>query len=62
MIELRVLLKHLHMNGCQQLREGSKHSIWINTQTDRRTAVPRHRLIPRTTAQAICKQLGIPTI
>ena len=62
MIELRLLLKHLQANGCELLREGAKHSVWMNIETERRTTVPRHRSIPRSTARAICKQLGIPLI
>lgn len=62
MITRRQLLRHLTDHGCLLLREGAKHSIWQNPRVDRRTTVPRHREIPRATAIAICRQLGVPDI
>lgn len=56
----RQLLEHLTEHGCVLRREGSKHSIYQNTQTGKRTSVPRHSEIDNTTAREICKQLGIP--
>jgi mRNA interferase HicA len=43
------------------LREGSDHSVWVNSASGARTAVQRHREIPNIHAKTICKQLGIPT-
>lgn len=60
MIKTRDLRRHLLANGCAQLREGAKHSVWQGPGG--RSTVPRHREIPRTTARAICDQLGIPRI
>jgi mRNA interferase HicA len=34
--------RHLKKNGCELLREGSNHSIWVNTLNDIQTSVPRH--------------------
>lgn len=44
-MKLRDLIKHLQAHGCELLREGARHSWWINIEQNRRTAVPRHREI-----------------
>jgi predicted RNA binding protein YcfA (HicA-like mRNA interferase family) len=43
-------------------REGSKHSIFLNTKTGDWTAVPRHPDIKEKTVMKICKELGIPIL
>ena len=60
MIKTRDLRRHLRANGCHQLREGSNHSVWQGPGG--RSTLPRHREIPRTTARAICDQLGVTPI
>jgi mRNA interferase HicA len=60
MIKTRDLKVHLEANGCRQVRQGGKHEIWQGPNG--RSSVPRHREIPRTTARAICTQLGAPRI
>ncbi|HEU0132493.1 MAG TPA: type II toxin-antitoxin system HicA family toxin [Mycobacteriales bacterium] len=62
MTKLRDLEVHLRDQGCALVREGGRHSIWLNPVTKARTSVPRHREIPRTTARAICRQLGVPDV
>ncbi|MBE9202776.1 type II toxin-antitoxin system HicA family toxin [Synechocystis salina LEGE 06099] len=57
----RDLLRHLSQNGCQLLREGGSHSIWVNADNGLRTTVPRHREITEFTALKICEQLKIPS-
>ena len=59
-MKLRDLEKHLNDNGCEFLREGGRHSWWINIEQNRRTAVPRHREINDNLVLKICKDLGIP--
>lgn len=56
------LLKHFQEHGCELRREGSRHSIYQNTATGKRTSVPRHTEIDNTTARKICEQLGIPIL
>jgi mRNA interferase HicA len=56
----RELIRHLLAHGCQLLREGRAHSIWINPANGQQSAIPRHREIDDYTARAICRQLGIP--
>jgi mRNA interferase HicA len=60
--EIRDLETHLRAHGRALLREGGRHSIWLNPATETRTSVPRHREIPRTTARAICRRLGVPDV
>ncbi len=55
----RELIRHLTAHGCRLVREGSDHSWWGNTTTNRRSAVPRHTEINRFLAKKICRDLGI---
>ena len=54
------LLKHLSEHGCVFVREGSRHSWWLNPAQNRRSAVPRHSEIVDQLARKVCKDLGIP--
>ena len=55
-------LKYLSENGCQLLREGAKHSWWVNNLNNKRSAVPRHTEISDQLAVKICKDLGVEKI
>jgi mRNA interferase HicA len=55
----RELLAHMQEHGCQLLREGANHSIWVNPATGRKEAVPRHSEIKRHLARSICRNLSI---
>jgi mRNA interferase HicA len=37
----RELLAHMQAHGCQLLREGANHSIWVNPATGRKESIPR---------------------
>ena len=56
------LLKYLHNNGCEFLREGGRHSWWHNPTLNKRSAIPRHNEIRNILAKEICKDLGIPPV
>jgi predicted RNA binding protein YcfA (HicA-like mRNA interferase family) len=56
------LEKHLAQYGCAAVREGGRHSVWQHLGSGARSTVPRHREIPRQTARAICRQLGVPPL
>lgn len=62
MTRLQLLEKHLLQHECAVVREGGSHTVWLNRETGARSTVPRHREIPRTTARAIGKQLGVPAV
>jgi len=53
------LIRHLQEQGCEFLREGSRHSWWWNPNQNKRSAVPRHTEISDILANKICKDLGI---
>jgi mRNA interferase HicA len=55
----RDLIRHLLEHGCELVREGGRHSWWINTSQNKRSAVPRHTEIADLLARKICKDLGI---
>ncbi len=56
----RALLKHLKGQGCEFLREGSRHTVYVNREAQRSSTVPRHTEIPDKLATKICKDLGVP--
>ena len=54
------LLRHLKANGCEFLREGGNHTIYINRALQASSAVPRHREINDFLARKICRDLQVP--
>ena len=54
-----VLIRHLERNGCALLREGSRHSVYVNRVTRKTSTIPRHRDINDYLARKICKDLEI---
>ncbi|HMC93323.1 MAG TPA: type II toxin-antitoxin system HicA family toxin, partial [Polyangia bacterium] len=38
----RDLLRHLQANGCELLREGGRHSVFVNRANRKVSTVPRH--------------------
>jgi mRNA interferase HicA len=58
----RHLLRYLRRQGCYLLREGKRHSVFVNPNTNRTSSVPRHREINDFLAIKICKDLGITPV
>jgi len=56
------LLKYLRSQGCEFIREGSRHSWWWNPSQNKRSSIPRHNEIDDHLARKICKDLGIKQI
>jgi predicted RNA binding protein YcfA (HicA-like mRNA interferase family) len=56
------LLRHLERHGCALLREGGRHSVYVNRTTRKSSTVPRHREINDYLARKICKDLEIPEV
>ena len=56
----RDLERHLASHGCELLREGAKHSLYVNLVNNLTSAVPRHREINDFLVRKICRDLGIP--
>ncbi len=61
-MKLKEFEKHLAKCGCNLLREGSNHSIWINPENKKQSSVIRHNEIDNRLCKNICKQLDIPSI
>ena len=53
------LVRHLEGQGCQLLREGANHSVFVNRAVGKATAVPRHREINDFLARKICRDLEV---
>jgi len=56
------LIRYLHAQGCELLREGGRHSWWHNALQNKRSAVPRHNEVSDILANKICKDLGIKPV
>lgn len=59
-MKLRDLLRHLEKNGCEKLREGGNHTVYVNRLKQKSTAIPRHREVNEFLANKICKDLEVP--
>jgi predicted RNA binding protein YcfA (HicA-like mRNA interferase family) len=58
-LKRRDLVRHLEEQGCELLREGSRHSVYVNRHTRKASSVPRHREINEHLARKICRDLQI---
>ncbi len=56
----RDLVRHLEKSGCYQLREGGRHSVFVNPKQNKVSAVPRHKEINEILARKICRDLEVP--
>lgn len=56
----RELIRHLEQHGCEHLREGARHTIYVNRTTKKSSAVPRHTEINDYLDAKICKDLDVP--
>lgn len=59
-LALGSMLAHLTEHGGLSHREGGSPSIWINPQTGRKEAIPRHNGLEKFLAQSICRNLSVP--
>jgi hypothetical protein len=53
----RDLIEHLINHKCQMLREGSKHSVYVNPPRNKISTIPRHSEINEFLVKKICKDL-----
>ncbi|MBI4820188.1 MAG: type II toxin-antitoxin system HicA family toxin [Deltaproteobacteria bacterium] len=58
----RSLIRHLEAHRCTLLREGSRHSVYVDSTRTRTSTVPRHTEINDFLAKKICRDLGIPEV
>ncbi|HEY9884913.1 MAG TPA: type II toxin-antitoxin system HicA family toxin [Thermosynechococcaceae cyanobacterium] len=54
------LIRHLESYGCEFLREGGSHTIYVNRLVQRSSAIPRHREVNDLLVRKICRDLQIP--
>jgi mRNA interferase HicA len=59
-VKRRELVRHLEQHGCELLREGANHSIFVNRAAGKTSTVPRHSEINDDLARKISKDLGVP--
>jgi predicted RNA binding protein YcfA (HicA-like mRNA interferase family) len=56
------LIRHLDRCGCELLREGDRHTVYVNRKENKSSVVPRHREINDFLARKICDDLQVPRI
>lgn len=56
----RDLLRHLERHGCELLREGGNHSVYVNRGRSKSSTIPRHQEINNFLARKICRDLEVP--
>jgi len=54
------LVRHLEAYGCKVLREGGRHTVYVNRVARKSSSVPRHRDINDYLARKICRDLEVP--
>jgi len=59
-VKRRHLVRHLTQHGCELLREGANHSVYVNKDAQRISTVPRHREVNDILARKICRDLEVP--
>jgi len=59
-LKRRDLVRRLTAHGCELLREGGNHSVYINRPARKTSTVPRHRDINDFLARKICRDLEVP--
>jgi mRNA interferase HicA len=58
----RDLLRHLERYGCDLLREGGSHTVYVNRIKGKSSTVPRHHEINDFLARKIRRDLKVPEI
>lgn len=56
----RDLIRHLELHGCELLREGNRHTVYVNRASRKVSTVLRHREINEHLARKICRDLEVP--
>jgi predicted RNA binding protein YcfA (HicA-like mRNA interferase family) len=59
-VKRRDLLRHLDRCGCELLREGANHTVYVNRRSGNVSTVPRHREINELLARRICRDPDVP--
>jgi len=59
-LKRRDLIRHLERHGCELLREGGNHTLFINRKARKVATVPRHRELNDFLCRKICRNLEVP--
>jgi predicted RNA binding protein YcfA (HicA-like mRNA interferase family) len=59
-LKRRDLIRYIEKNGCEFLREGGDHTVYVNRKEKKVSTIPRHREIDEYLARRICRDLAIP--
>jgi len=57
----REFIRYLETRGCVLIREGKKHSVFLNKLKSKVSTVPRHNEISGFLCRKICRDLEIPS-
>ena len=52
-------IRHLESHGCEFLREGSNHTVYVNRSVQKSSTIPRHREINDFLSRKICRDLQV---
>jgi len=58
-VKRRDVIRHLEEQGCEFLREGGNHTVYVNRAKRKASSVPRHREINDFLARKICRDLEV---
>jgi len=58
-VKRAALVRHREAQGCRLLREGARHSVFVNRAASKATSVARHREINDFLARKICRDLEV---
>ena len=58
-VKRNAFIKHLETHHCHFHRHGSKHNVYQNDKTKKKTTLPRHPQLDKLLCDLICKQLEI---
>jgi predicted RNA binding protein YcfA (HicA-like mRNA interferase family) len=61
-LKRRDLVRHLEAHGCELLREGANHSVYVNRSASKTSTVPRHRELNDFLVRKICRDLDVPEL
>ena len=56
----KALIRHLEVHGCEFLRDGKKHTVYVNRAAQASSTIPRRREIKDFLASKICRDLQVP--
>jgi len=56
-VKRRNLLRHLARHGCDLLREGGNHTVYVNRTAKMVSTIPRHNDINENLVRKTCKDL-----